>query len=89
MSQRLTHELWNLLHSRERNLLNIGRYTLEDLYWVASVFGVLDMPLVQRITSLSQPGVLRTMPSALFQEHIYKVCDLIIERIDPRFLIQA
>lgn len=89
MSQRLTHELWNLLHSRERNLLNIGRYTLEDLYWVASVFGVLDMPLVQRITSLSQPGVLRTMPSALFHEHIYKVCDLIIERIDPRFLIQA
>jgi hypothetical protein len=61
---------------------------LEDLYWVAAVFGVLDLDLVTRITSLSQPGLLKTMPPALFQEHIYKVCDIILgktldQKIEP------
>ena len=83
MSQRLAHELWDLMHGKERTLKNIGRYTLEDLYWVASVFGVLDLELVRRITSLSQPGLLKTMPSALFHDHIYQLCDIILSRIHP------
>ena len=47
------------------------------------VFGVLDLELVRRITSLSQPGLLKTMPSALFHDHIYQLCDIILSRIHP------
>lgn len=86
MSQRLAHDTWNLFHSKKPTLNNIGRYTLEDLYWIAAVYGVLDIELVTRITSLSQPGVLRTMPPALFENHIYSVASLILGKIDTRLI---
>jgi hypothetical protein len=84
MSQRLARDAWALFHSPNprETLKDASRYTLEDLYWLASVFGVLDLPLVRRITSLSQPGVLRTMPAALFKEHVYQVFEIIMGRID-------
>jgi hypothetical protein len=81
MSQRLARDAWNLFHNPDAPLKDASRYTLEDLYWLAAVFGVLDLPLVRRITSLSQPGLLRTMPPALFKEHINQVCQLIMGRI--------
>jgi DNA polymerase III delta prime subunit len=85
-SQRLAHDTWNLFHSKNNEIKDISRYTLEDLYWIAAVFGVLDMSIVQLITSLSQPGLLKTMPAPLFQSHVYNVRNIIMSKIDPRLI---
>jgi hypothetical protein len=83
MSQRLAHDAWALFHAVNWRdaIKDCSRYTLEDLYWLAAVFGVLDLKLVRRITSLSQPGLIRTMPHELFKSHVHSVCDLIMGQI--------
>jgi hypothetical protein len=51
------------------------------------IFNILDLPLVYRITSLSQPGVLHTMPNDLYQNHIKSIKNDLLKKLDERFVI--
>lgn len=67
---RLAREVWSWFHAREPTPGTIGRHTIEDLYWVATIFGLNSIDFVKRLTSLSQPGVLKAMPSHVLESHI-------------------
>lgn len=82
-AQQLARTLWSWFHDTTSNE-TLTRKNLEDLYWVASVFGVLDLHLVKQITNLSQPGVLRCMPTELFASHIKSIRTQVLQKIDPR-----
>lgn len=81
-AQLLARTLWSWFHERS-DKVPLTRKTLEDLYWVGSIFGILDLDLVQKITQLSQPGVLRSMPPKLYEEHIQSIRTLVLQKIDP------
>ncbi len=82
-AQQLARQVWGWLH--EPNLSEtLTRTTLEDLFWIGMIFGTLDLPLVQRITALAQPGVLKTMPPALYSSHIQQIRTDILKKLDPR-----
>jgi hypothetical protein len=80
-AQELARRLWNWLNDPRADTEILSRKTLEDFFWVGQVFGILDFDLVRRITNLSQPGVLRVMPSALAQTHIKNLRNDIVKKI--------
>jgi hypothetical protein len=84
-AQQLARTLWKWFHDPDPKE-TITRKTLEDLYWIGSIFNVLDLEFVQRITNLSQPGVLRSMPPELFQAHIQELRKTLLQKIDPLLL---
>ena len=67
---RLAREVWNWFHSKDSITKPIGRHTLEDLYWVSTIFGLNTIEFIKRLTFLSQPGVLKSMPSSRFEESV-------------------
>ena len=84
-SEMLARLLYRWLHDHDDPKEEFTRSNLEDIFWVGMVFGVLDRPLVSYITSLSQPGVLHTMPNELYQKHIKTIRDTIIKKLDGSF----
>lgn len=82
-AQQLARQVWGWLHEPIRSD-TLTRTTLEDLFWIGMIFGTLDLPLVQRITALAQPGVLKTMPPALYSSHIQRIRTDILKKLDPR-----
>ncbi len=86
-AQRLAKDVWGWFHDKEPNCSNVGRYTLEDLYWLASIFGCLDFDIVRTITYLSQPGVMTMMPRKLFVNHVQSLRNRIFTKIDPRLTV--
>ncbi len=85
-AQQLARTLWSWFHDPNPNEV-LTRKTLEDLFWVGSIFGILDLSLVQTITTLSQPGVLKSMPPSLYQEHIHAVRKSVLQKIDPLLVV--
>jgi hypothetical protein len=81
-AQQLARSLWTWFHAPEE-VEPPTRKTLEDLFWIGSIFGILDLELVKKITHLSQPGTLRAMPPPLYQEHILNIRKDILQKIDP------
>lgn len=77
-AQELARIFWNWLNGSHPSLEvkrtsiqePFSRRSLEDMYWIGSIFGVLDLPYVLSLTKLSNPGVLRSMPPELYQNHI-------------------
>jgi len=86
-AQELARTFWKWLHEPENPKEEYTRRTLEDIYWIGSIFGALDLSLVRRITLLSYPGVLHTMPNQLFQTHIKHIKNDLMRKIDSRFSI--
>jgi DNA polymerase III delta prime subunit len=86
-AQELARTFWKWLHDPSDNNSNLSRRTLEDLFWIGSVFGILDTELVIQITSLSQPGVLRTMPIDLYQKHISLIRNTLLKKLDSNLSI--
>jgi hypothetical protein len=82
-AQQLARQVWGWLHDPNPSE-TLTRTTLEDLFWIGMIFGTLDLPLVQRITALAQPGVLKTMPPALYSSHIQRIRTDILKKLDPR-----
>jgi hypothetical protein len=82
-AQQLARQVWGWLHEPIGSD-TLTRTTLEDLFWIGMIFGTLDLPLVQRITALAQPGVLKTMPPALYSSHIQRIRTDILKKLDPR-----
>jgi DNA polymerase III delta prime subunit len=80
-AQELARTFWKWLHNEQFNKENYSRKNLEDIFWIGRIFGVLNLNLVLQITRLSQPGVLKTMPSELYQKHIFEIKKSIIEKI--------
>jgi hypothetical protein len=80
-SQELARRLWNWLNDPKADTETPSRKTLEDLFWVGQVFGILNFDIVRRITNLSQPGVLRVMPTTLAQTHITNLRNEILKKI--------
>ena len=83
-AERLAREVWSWLHGKKRSIKSIGRYTLEDLFWLSSIFGCSTLSIVKNLTQLSQPGVLRSMPSTLYKKHVEDCLTEILVSIDPR-----
>uniref|UniRef100_A0A6C0HEG3 AAA+ ATPase domain-containing protein n=1 Tax=viral metagenome TaxID=1070528 RepID=A0A6C0HEG3_9ZZZZ len=88
-SQELARTFWKWLHEPESAKEEYSRRTLEDIYWIGMIYNILDLPLVQRITSLSQPGVLRSMPYELYQSHIGMVKNELLKKFDSRFCLNT
>jgi hypothetical protein len=86
-SQELARILWKWLHEIPDPKEVYTRRTLEDMYWIGMIFGILNLSLVQKITSLSQPGVLHTMPNELYQKHIKAVKTELMKKLDGRILV--
>lgn len=82
-AQQLARQVWGWLHEPNPSE-TLTRPTLEDLFWIGMIFGTLDLELVQRITALAQPGVLKTMPPALYSSHIQRIRTDILKKLDPR-----
>ena len=85
-AQELARTFWKWLHERENPKEEYTRRTLEDIYWIGSIFGILDISFVKRITLLSYPGVLHTMPNQLFQNHIKHIKNDLMRKIDDCFI---
>jgi len=81
-SEMLSRCLWKWLHEEDDPTEVYTRSTLEDIFWIGMIFGVLDLPLVYYITSLSQPGVLHTMPNDLYQKHIKSIRNTLLKKLD-------
>jgi len=81
-AQELARTFWNWLHNPDASPVSqLSRRSLEDLFWIGSIFGILTPELVLQITSLSQPGVLRTMPAELYQSHIASIRSTLIKKL--------
>jgi DNA polymerase III delta prime subunit len=84
-SPNAAHELartfWNWINGTKHDKTQLARRNLEDMFWIGEIFGVLDLKLVMDITSLSQPGVLKTMPLDMYQTHIESIRNRLIEKI--------
>jgi DNA polymerase III delta prime subunit len=80
-AQELARRLWCWMNDPRADTETHSRKTLEDLFWVGQVFGILDFNLVLRITNMSQPGVLRVMPISLAQSHIINLRNDILKKI--------
>ncbi len=81
-AQELARTFWKWLHEIDQPTSELTRRNLEDLYWIGSIFGVLDITLVQKITNLSQPGVTRTMPIEQYQTHISNIKKELLKKLD-------
>jgi DNA polymerase III delta prime subunit len=82
-AQELARTFWSWLHDpKESSIDKLSRRSLEDLFWIGSIFGILTTELVLQITSLSQPGVLRTMPPELYQKHISIIRDTLLKKLE-------
>jgi len=86
-AQELARIFWNWLHSNDSAKETLSRRSLEDIFWIGSIFGILTMPIVEKITNLSSPGVLRTMPHELYQTHIFNLRNELLKKLDERILL--
>jgi DNA polymerase III delta prime subunit len=82
-AQALARTFWDWLNGGpdQQNKTLLSRSNLEDIFWIGQIFGVLDLKLVCKITSLSQPGVLKTMPTEMYQNHIHEIRRELLEKI--------
>ena len=85
-AQELARTFWKWLHEKPDKKEEFTRRTLEDLFWIGSIYGALDLQLVHRITSLSQPGVLHTMPNELYQKHVQSIQQDLLKKLDVRLV---
>jgi DNA polymerase III delta prime subunit len=81
-AQELARTFWKWLHEPNTNNQELTRRSLEDIFWIGSIFGILDLSLVKRITNLSQPGVTRTMPHDLYQSNILMIRNELLKKLD-------
>ncbi len=81
-AQELARTFWKWLHEVNQSPSELTRRSLEDIYWIGSIFGILDLTLVQKITNLSQPGVIRTMPIEQYQNHIANIKKELLKKLD-------
>jgi DNA polymerase III delta prime subunit len=86
-AQELARIFWNWLHSSNDEKETLSRRSLEDLFWIGSIFGILDMELVEKITGLSSPGVLRSMPHEMYQTHIATLRTTLLKKLDGRIVL--
>lgn len=86
-AQELARTFWSWLYDPPSKQTEFSRRNLEELYWIGSIFGCLDIDLVRKITNLSQPGVLRTMPYDLYQSHIRQIKNEVIKKIDGNLTV--
>lgn len=86
-AQELARTFWSWLYDPPSKQKEYSRRNLEELFWIGSIFGCLDIDLVRQITNLSQPGVLRTMPYDLYQTHIRNIKNEVIKKIDGRLTV--
>lgn len=80
-AEELARLLWKWLNDPGQDIHTLTRRNLEDLFWIGLIFGILDFEIVNKITSLSQPGVLRVMPPQMYQKNIACVRDIILQKI--------
>jgi replication factor C subunit 3/5 len=82
-AQALARTFWGWLNGgpKDKDKTKLVRSNLEDIFWIGQIFGILDLKLVCKITSLSQPGVLKTMPIDMYQNHIDEVRKELLEKI--------
>jgi hypothetical protein len=79
-AEELARVFWDWLNG-DPKAQPLSRRSLEDIFWIGMIFGVLDYNLVRTITKLSQPGVIRMMPVNVFQSHIAAVRDELLQKI--------
>jgi DNA polymerase III delta prime subunit len=85
-AQDLAKQVWAWFHASAEKQPQVSRRTLEDLFWLGMIFGVLDLELVRRITMLSSPGTLRTMPITLYHKHIESIKSDLLKKLDSRLV---
>lgn len=69
------------------NSESFSRRSLEEFFWIGSIFGILDTPFVLKLTNLSQPGTLRTMPPDVYEFHISQLHKELMKKLDNRILV--
>lgn len=80
-AQELARTLWNWLNEKSDPNEQLMRRHLEDLFWIGQIFGVLSVPLVMRMTQLSQPGCLKTMPYEMYRQQIFSLRNEILKKM--------
>jgi hypothetical protein len=79
-AEELARLLWAWINDPPKKETLVRR-NLEDLFWIGQIFGVLDFTIVRKITRLSQPGVLKTMPPDMYQTQIASIRKDILDKI--------
>jgi len=87
-AQELARIVWSWLNEPQTSISNesFSRRSLEDIFWVGSIFGILDIDLVLKITNLSHPGILRTMPPDMYQSNIRILQKELLKKLDSRLV---
>lgn len=86
-AQELARTLWSWWNGTPQQKQEaLTRRSLEDLFWIGQIFGVLDIDIVRRITNLSQATVLRSMPPQRFNKHVYEIQKTLFQKIDSRLV---
>jgi DNA polymerase III delta prime subunit len=83
-AQELARTFWKWLHEPTQSTNDLSRRNLEDIFWIGSIFGILDLEFVKRLTNLSQPGVIRTMPYDMYKMNIEKMQKELLKKLDDR-----
>jgi DNA polymerase III delta prime subunit len=81
-AQELARTLWKWLNEKPDPNEQLTRRNLEDLFWVGQIFGILDLDIVKRITQVSQPGCMKTMPCELYHQHIRNIRQEILKKMN-------
>lgn len=80
-AQELARTFWKWLNDGNIDKKTLTRRNLEDCFWIGQIFGVLDLPLVIKITNLSHPGIMKAMPTDLYQSHIQDILSSLIKKL--------
>ncbi len=84
-AQDLARTLWGWWNGEpSQKTQGLQRRSLEDLFWIGHIFGVLTIDIVRTITNLSQASVQRSMPTKLFEKHIRSLQSELFQKIDSR-----
>jgi GTPase SAR1 family protein len=82
-AERLASDAYYLLNGKKLPECQTDRGTIEDLFWLGSVFNILDIQDIRAMTEASQAGTLKIMPYKnqldqinIFRKSIVKKLDL-------------
>jgi hypothetical protein len=80
-AQELARTLWNWLNEKPIQDEQLMRRHLEDLFWIGQILGILDLEIVMRLTHLSQPGCMKTMPYEMYRQQIDSIRSQILKKM--------
>jgi len=82
-AQRLATEVYEWLNGRVLKECSVDRGTIEDLFWLGSIFSIFDIKDIRAMTEASHAGTLKSMPYENQKAQIHGFRNSILKKLDP------